>query len=401
MKKLVLHIGTEKTGTTSIQSMLSQNRQRFKAQGFHVLECAGEENHRLLPSIFIAKSDPFLKLSVNESGLGRQAFIEHVKNTLTDEITSLPEGVHTVITSSEHFQSRLKTAEEVNALHDFLVPLFDDIKVVCYVREQSAMCTSLYSTALKVGYKESIETFSQSCHSGSVYYNYTKMLDLWSGAFGHESMSVRRFDFSEFVNNSLLDDFLSQIDPELIHVIDKNVPRENESLNFMGQVLSRALNQAIPVEADRPADNQLRRDLKEFLYQNFKGKAAPLSHDKIVKIYEDFQRSNLELNQRYLGGEGNAFAFPKHNENQDKQQVTADQINAFSNLIGFIYQLGQRDSLESNEVELLRDAAIKLESIDISMSLRLMQQARLHRPTGELINKKIGDYQKILASNNS
>ncbi|MBE3829324.1 hypothetical protein HJ140_09590 [Vibrio parahaemolyticus] len=79
MKKLVLHIGTEKTGTTSIQSMLSQNRQRFKAQGFHVLECAGEENHRLLPSIFIAKPDPFLKLSVNESGLGKAAFIEHVK----------------------------------------------------------------------------------------------------------------------------------------------------------------------------------------------------------------------------------------------------------------------------------------------------------------------------------
>ncbi|MBE4372903.1 hypothetical protein HJ033_23975, partial [Vibrio parahaemolyticus] len=52
----------------------------------------------------------------------------------------------------------------------------------------------------------------------------------------------------------------------------------------------------------------------------------------------------------------------------------------------------------ANEVELLRDAAIKLEDIDMNMSLRLMHQARLHRPTGALINKKIGDYQKILAA---
>ncbi|EHR0552777.1 TPA: sulfotransferase domain-containing protein [Vibrio parahaemolyticus] len=398
MKKLVLHIGTEKTGTTSIQSMLSQNRQRFKAQGFHVLECAGEENHRLLPSIFIAKSDPFLKLSVNESGLGKAAFIEHVKKTIADEIHSLPEHVHTVITSSEHCQSRLKTAEEVAALHNFLAQFFDEIKVVCYVREQSAMCTSLYSTALKVGYKESIDEFAQSCHSGNVYYNHLKMLDLWSDAFGHESVCVKRFDFGEFVNNSLLDDFLSQIDTSLIDIIDKNVPRENESLNFMGQILSRSLNEAIPAQPERPIENQLRHDLKEFLYNNFKGKGAPLPYEKIANIYNDFEQSNLELNQRYLGGDGNAFPLPKYDESQGSQSVTSEQISAFAHLIEFIYKLGQRDSLEANEVELLRDAAIKLEDIDMNMSLRLMHQARLHRPTGALINKKIGDYQKILAA---
>ena len=43
--KAVVHIGTEKTGTTSIQHYLFARRPELAAQGFHIADCLGEDNH--------------------------------------------------------------------------------------------------------------------------------------------------------------------------------------------------------------------------------------------------------------------------------------------------------------------------------------------------------------------
>ena len=44
--KLLIHIGTPKTGTTSIQAFLSSNRELQMANGFHYSRSLGEKNQR-------------------------------------------------------------------------------------------------------------------------------------------------------------------------------------------------------------------------------------------------------------------------------------------------------------------------------------------------------------------
>ena len=46
MTALILHIGTEKTGTTSIQEFLAINRAALAEQGLHVPEFLGARSHR-------------------------------------------------------------------------------------------------------------------------------------------------------------------------------------------------------------------------------------------------------------------------------------------------------------------------------------------------------------------
>lgn len=52
--------------------------------------------------------------------------------------------------------------------------------------------------------------------------------------------------------------------------------------------------------------------------------------------------------------------------------------------------------ISNEEIDLLRDSAINLESINLEKSLSLMELAHKLRPTGPFIMKKISDYKKIL-----
>ena len=55
--KLILHIGMEKTGTTSLQQWLFQNKILLSNNGFGISEILGEGNNRKLPSYFIDDYD--------------------------------------------------------------------------------------------------------------------------------------------------------------------------------------------------------------------------------------------------------------------------------------------------------------------------------------------------------
>ena len=47
------------------------------------------------------------------------------------------------IITSEHFHSRLKTVEELSKLKYFLDKHFKQIKIICYLREQSSLFSSV------------------------------------------------------------------------------------------------------------------------------------------------------------------------------------------------------------------------------------------------------------------
>ena len=80
--KCYLHIGTEKTVTTTIQSFLSTNREYLKDQGFYYLESLGSPNNRYLSLLGFDQSrrDDFTKrlhLFTDEQIVGFQEKIEY------------------------------------------------------------------------------------------------------------------------------------------------------------------------------------------------------------------------------------------------------------------------------------------------------------------------------------
>ena len=68
------------------------------------------------------------------------------------------QGINTLLISSEHLYSRLKSESEIAALADYLHQHFDEVKIIFWAREQQPS-ESAYSTALRVGERATIEEF--------------------------------------------------------------------------------------------------------------------------------------------------------------------------------------------------------------------------------------------------
>ena len=130
MKKLYLHIGTEKTGTTSIQSFLDKNRGVLSDNGFHLLACGGKKNQRAIPSYCMADDhydDYFLDRQIDNIEK-KQKFRKKIYEAFNEEMNSLGGSVHSVIISSEHFHSRLESRAEVERFKQLMSDYFSEIK---------------------------------------------------------------------------------------------------------------------------------------------------------------------------------------------------------------------------------------------------------------------------------
>ena len=300
--KVIVHIGTEKTGTTSIQQFLYQNRRKLRRAGYHFLQSAGKINNRALPAICIGEDrfDDFFRSQGILTTEDRRVYRERLLSEIESEINSLPRGVHTVLISSEHFHSRIRTEEEMDAVHAVLTRFFDGIRVICYLREQVTTCSSYYSTSLKSGGTESFSKFMQRCAPSNYYFNYLTMLANWERCFGFDALDVALFDKSRFLNGDLLDDFSARVDPALVGKLNKKIQIANESLSTAGQALALGVNQAFPIRTARAELAVLRDKSKKLIYQRLKGKGRRPSLETQREMFQAFGDCNEDLRKKIL-----------------------------------------------------------------------------------------------------
>ncbi|WGL17291.1 hypothetical protein PVT68_03075 [Microbulbifer bruguierae] len=392
--KLLLHIGTEKTATTTIQGALFENRELLRDNGFHFLQCAGSRNNIKIPYYCVNddKYDDYLRnqgiLNIND----KEKFKIRFKKKLNHEIERIPRNISTVIISSEHFHSRTNTAEEIQKVRNLLSEYFSEIRIICYLREQSSTCESLFSTAIKCGETKSLQEIIEDCTPANIYYNYYNMLSNWSNAFGLDNLSVRIFDRSSLINENIVDDFFHQIDFERRAnlVINKNL---NESITPFGQSLGRAINIAFPKYHNNGLVNSTRRKLMGIVSRECKGKGEKISNENYEKIYDSFSESNKALNEKFFGRSGNCF---EHRPIKIQDQHTDNQLNDdnLKTLVSVFSVLsGQNFGLLGEYADLFRDTALEVQYIDIEKAYKLMELAQTIRPNGPLINKKLTEYK--------
>lgn len=296
--RLLLHIGTEKTGTTSIQQLLHVNRDVLLAAGIHVLRAAGAPNHRWLSAWAIPddRDDDFFArrgIAREERATRRAAFHDR----LHAELATLPAHVHTIVASSEHLHSRLGSTAEVAAVRDLLAPYADEVRVVCYLREQADLCASLYSTALKVGMDVGLETFVEQCTSGNPYYDYDLLLGFWREVFGEDALDVRLFDRSWLAGGDLISDFTRLLGLPEGHSLVTGVT-QNESLTPAGQLVARAANRAFP---GGPLGEDARRaSILALAVERLAGPGAQLDPADRARTRAEFAASNEAVRARWF-----------------------------------------------------------------------------------------------------
>ena len=151
--RLLLHIGTEKTGTTAWQAWLARQREPLDQLGYALPSSLGPTNHRKLPtSCFdLDRIDDL----VIRSGLSpatpaeRQRTYAAWQQDFAAEVRQRPQ--HTWLVSSEHCSSRLTSPSELVRLQRCLAALFAEITVLLVIREPMQTAISAWSTLVLNG----------------------------------------------------------------------------------------------------------------------------------------------------------------------------------------------------------------------------------------------------------
>ncbi|MGE0233281.1 MAG: hypothetical protein AB7S46_15995 [Flavobacteriaceae bacterium] len=213
--KAVLHIGTEKTGTTLLQNWLYANRANLYQKGIYLSENLGKPNNRYIPSYFRSELDDWAKANNIRTLEEKGVFFRNFLIKLSDEIREASKNCDIFLITSEHFHSRLTEREDIESLKNYISRNFDGVKIICYFRNQFDVAVSAYSTSIKTGLSSDLNAFLDKADINSYYYNYLKIANVWSGAFGKENCEFRIYDRNAFKYNDIRKDFIDAIDSNI------------------------------------------------------------------------------------------------------------------------------------------------------------------------------------------
>lgn len=181
--KLLLHIGAEKTGSTSIQRALEKSRPKLRSAGIHLCGTAGHENHKMLAAFaqpFGSRDIALISQGVADDRDAYDAFTARVSERLSREVGA--SDADTFIITSEDLH-RLHDQRGLDALSNLFNPLFDEIELVLFVRRQDRLAVSRYNTLVFHGYQKgfSFEDISEAVIDR--FYDFSAILDRWKKSF--------------------------------------------------------------------------------------------------------------------------------------------------------------------------------------------------------------------------
>lgn len=386
--KLIVHIGTEKTGTSSIQNALFENKALLLEKGFYFSQCAGSRNNIQFPLSCMQYDREDEDYYFTNNGIAtnqqRAQYYNELKKKFEDEVSALTD-IHTVIISSEHFHSLLVDEQEVKTFKDLLGDMFSSIKIVCYLREQVATCISHYSTRIKTGDSDDLSTFIKRCTPQNPYYNYLDLLDRWSTVFGKSNLIVGLFDKRTLRNNDIVDDFFYKIELDTSQTEFIRPKKTNQSLNYTGQCLLKAINR------EQTIKKPLNPTINEFIHTQFAGKGEDVDEPTYLKLFQQFKVINTQVASKYFNKEAPLFV-PCPPQKSYKDENVEHVVKEVLPLIRLLLY----STIEDCYADICRDTAISFENTEIDTAYKLMNLAHKIRPEGPTIKNKLKRYRGLV-----
>jgi hypothetical protein len=213
--KLILHAGTHKTATTSIQHFCALNQATLRKCGYYY--------PRVDLSAYVANS------LASRLAYGREAEVSAALRKVHRDAAKA--GCHTIVLSAESFYAmtacfidipgRRRDDDYWASEQRLIATMRDcceglDVRVVAYLRPQDEFASSLYNQLVKnvVGIEHSYDEFIATMRPA---FDYEGHFALWEKAFGSERVRLRNFltchdrIISDFCETALEGNFLEQV----------------------------------------------------------------------------------------------------------------------------------------------------------------------------------------------
>ena len=346
-----LHIGTAKSGTTSIQSFLEKNKNELSKQNIlypSSLKLFPTGNHRLI-SWYVCNENNLKKELFMYKKHKRQIFCEALDilylelKEFENELKNFKE--QKCIISSEDLSSYGLENKNVNKIKAVLGNFFRKIRIILYIRRPIDRGISALNTRIIAG-----DSFDKPVIPENLSPN--RLIKVWSEIFGAENIIVRLFNKNDYIDNDLISDFCSQTEIDLNNnFVFPDI--ENESLNLIQLKYLNFLNKKIP----RFINNEKKINpnsyaIKNLIKKNFK---SPL---KYLPTKEEFQRLEIKNEQ---------------NDDWIRQKFFPHKSSLWGN-----YEKGFRDN--SNElIDLSKEELMLLDSIVFLFNNSLIKNSEIKK----------------------
>ena len=190
MKKLYLHIGLHKTGSTSLQSFLCENKDKLLKSRYlypnQGLSANGKCHHNLA---WQATSDQRYDQSLGSF----KSLNNEIELSIADKV---------IISSEDFSKAKLKDIRYIySKLNSY------DVRIVVYIKRQDLRVQSVYSQMVKSGtYFKSIDSFINGTSNKFDYYS---LLQPWRNVFGIDKIIVKPLEKSQI--EDIFSDFLAEV----------------------------------------------------------------------------------------------------------------------------------------------------------------------------------------------
>lgn len=297
MKTLYLHIGTPKTGTTSVQFFCKKNRELLYQRGIAYPLFATDgiindtrnghflvEQH-LLPDGGVDKKT---ELAIVKERMGEL----HKIFGEVDSILLSDEGLwHKLCGVKKKRLERLKKDADRNGYQ---------IKIIVYLRRQDTFLSSWWNQSIKMNGRAHNQTWEDFLKEDYLHLDYYNELEAMAKVVGKENIIVRRFDKKSFEKRSLFEDFF-----EILGItLDEEFQYEEQSRNIglMGNTheIKRILN-GMP-ELSLEWNDYLKGTLQSI--SKCSGQAYPnnmFSEEETKLFLEQYAQGNQKVSEEYMG----------------------------------------------------------------------------------------------------
>lgn len=272
MAKLILHIGMQKTGSSAIQSSLAG---AARGQGF-VYPLLGDgrfnppKHTEALVQLFSSNSAQIAEdFELAGKPMGRSNNEEQIRQAAADA------GDGTVILSSEGATSYLER-QDLEALRGFAEQLFDEIKVVAYIREPFGFVSANFQTRIK---GRRLAEFTPR------YKRLRPRFEMWDEIFGRDRVQLWKYDRGAFPNGDVVEHFCAELGLPKLRSTNRNETLSRASVSALYR-----LNKAAAGDAEaRPLAQQLRKTIiRDFPHRDWpKFRLSPTVVAPIIRKMQD------------------------------------------------------------------------------------------------------------------
>lgn len=309
MERIYLHIGTHKTGTTSIQQFLTRNRHLLAQQGYcYPVTKSGAD--AFVHHTFTASLDTYLAARKQGSELADSEFLRVARDS----------GLKRLVLSSENL-SWVSQPEEIIRLYTVLSKLAEDVRVICCIRRQDRAAVSHHQQGVGNGgyayryYGGGANPFPAPDQHPWNYLDHFSRYQSWAQVLGPQQLDWRVFEPQQLVSNNLISDFCHalQLDPDVDYA---SVEGKNPSMSAPAQRLLEQLDGELPYFLDGKISPQ-RRQLSALVRSQGVAMARQLATESAVTLlpargaaeafYARFADSNEALRLACFGARDTVF----------------------------------------------------------------------------------------------